>query len=249
MVREVPIPGRVPMWAVPGWAERFGVAAGITGKGDGFDLGLRGTTPVGEVLDGWRALGEALCGTRGIVAARQVHGTTVLAHRSDPGPGLHLLGDADGHLTDREGLVLAVSVADCVPVYLIAPGRRVIGLLHAGWRGTAAGILPAAVDRLERDFGVSPSELVAHLGVAISGEAYEVGREVMEGLGLPSPGSGPWHADIRGVLAAQAAGLGITEVTVSGHCTVGQRDLFHSHRGSGGRDGRMVAWLGFPVAG
>ena len=85
-----------------------------------------------------------------------------------------------------------------------------------------------------------------HCGVAISGPCYEVGREVMDGVGEPAPGAGPWHLDLRSVLAEQGRRLGIGEVTVSGHCTARDAGRFHSHRRSGGTDGRMVAWLGYP---
>ncbi len=132
MVRELPIEGDLPLWEVPGWRERFGVTAGITGRGDGFDLGLGGSAPIGPVLDRWNALAGALPGCNSLVVSRQVHGTEVLAHRSSPGSGIYLSPDADGHMTDREGIVLAVTVADCVPIYLLAPQSQVVALLHAG---------------------------------------------------------------------------------------------------------------------
>lgn len=244
-VDERPVPGGLPIWEIPGWRERHGVVAGITGKGNGFDMGLRGGGPVGEVLDRWMRLAEEFPGCDALVTARQVHGTGIAVHGSDPGRGIHLVPDADGHLTARRGLLLTVTVADCVPVYLVAPAHGAIGLLHAGWRGTAGGILPKAVAMLEEFHGVPPSALQVHLGTAISGPAYEVGREVMEGLGLAAEGSGPWHADIRAVLRRQAVAAGVGEVSVSGHCTFRQSDRFFSHRASGGRDGRMVAFLGF----
>jgi copper oxidase (laccase) domain-containing protein len=85
-----------------------------------------------------------------------------------------------------------------------------------------------------------------HAGVAISGPCYEVGAEVMAGVGQPASGPGPWHLDLRAVLAQQAARLGIGTVSCSRHCTSRENELFFSHRASGGHDGRMVAYLGMP---
>ncbi len=243
---EVRLPGELPRWEVPGWRERFGVAAGITGRatasGAGFDLGLWTGSPVGEVMGRWRTWRDAMPGFHAVVMAHQVHGDRVLWTEDASGWVIH--DRADGHATSRPGILLAVTVADCVPVYLLAPARRAVALLHAGWRGTAAGILGRGVEMLERRAGVTAAELVMHAGVAISGPCYEVGGEVMAGVGRPVSGPGPWHLDIREVLAEQAVGLGIAEVSVSAHCTYREHDTFFSHRASKGADGRMVAYLG-----
>lgn len=238
----------MPRWEVPGWRERFGVLAGVTGRvgpdGVPFDLGLASDQPVGEVMSRWRTFRAAFPECPGMVSARQVHGADVLWHAAAPGWTLHAA--ADGHATTSRGILLLVTVADCVPVYLVDRQARAVALLHAGWRGTAGRILARGVELLRERAGVFPADLVMHAGVAISGPRYEVGAEVIRGVGRDPVGEGPWHLDLREVLAEQARGLGVGEVTVSGHCTAGEREAFFSHRGSGGRDGRMVAWLGFP---
>ncbi len=243
---EVRLPGELPRWEVPGWRERFGVTAGITGRatasGASFDLGLWTGSPVGEVMGRWRIWRDAMPGFRAVVMAHQVHGDRVLWTEDASGWVIH--DRADGHATSRPGILLAVTVADCVPVYLVAPEQRAVALLHAGWRGTAAGILARGVELLAGHAGIRAGDLVMHAGVAISGPCYEVGAEVMAGVGRPASGPGPWHLDIRDVLAEQAAGLGIAEVTVSAHCTSREHDAFFSHRASRGADGRMVAYLG-----
>ena len=243
------LPGPVPLWEVPGWRERHGVVAGITGRGDAdapFDLGLASGEPTVDVMARWRVFRAAVPEYPAQVIARQVHGDRVLWH--DTGAGWSLRDDADGHATAARGLLLLITVADCVPIYLVAPRRGAIALLHAGWRGTAAGILERGVALLAERAGAEPGELVMHAGVAISGARYEVGAEVMAGVGCPAPPPGPWHVDLREVLAGRARTLGIGAVTVSGHCTAGERGAFFSHRGSGGQDGRMVAYLGIPAA-
>jgi YfiH family protein len=240
------LPGAVPRWEVPEWRERFGVVAGITGRGSGpepFDLGLASAAPVGEVMARWRAFRSSIPECPAQVIASQVHGDHLLWHDAPPA-GWTIHDGADGHATATEGLLLLVTVADCVPVYLLAPRTRTIALLHAGWRGTAAGILAKGVRLLTDRGGARPDELVMHLGVAISGPCYEVGAEVMDGVGKARPGPGPWHLDLRETLEGQAAELGVRNVSRSGHCSAREADHFFSHRRSGGRDGRMVAYLG-----
>lgn len=247
---ETRLPGELPLWEVPGWKSRFGVVAGITGRGPSgeptFDLGLWGQQPAGEVHSRWRRFLSAFPKCPSAVLAHQVHGDRVLWHPTAT-PGWTLLEGADGHATTATGRLLLVTVADCVPVYLVAPARRAVALLHAGWRGTAAGILARGVELLGARTGARPGEIFGHAGVAISGSCYEVGREVMEGVGCQAEGAGPWHLDLREVLTRKAAGLGLAEFTRSGHCSAAEGDDFFSHRRSGGADGRMVAYLGIPA--
>lgn len=229
------------------WRAELGLIAGITARGSesgpGFDLGLWSGAPVGEVMRRWRLFRSSIPGFSSVVLGNQVHGTEVRAVGA-PGGWLQVDG-VDGWVTTAKGVLLTVTVADCIPVYLAVPGRG-IALLHAGWRGTAGGILARGTAALTAATRADASEIVMHCGVGICGECYEVGSEVMAGCGLAAEGSGPWHVDLRRVLAGQAAALGIGRVTSSTHCSAHQRTTFYSHRGSGGTDGRMVAYLGMP---
>ena len=239
------VAGQVPRFELLEWKERFGVLAGITGRGEEsppFDLGLGGqAAPVGEVLARWRTFRASLPSFHAAVIARQVHGTTVLWH--DAAAGLVLRGDADGHATATPGILLTVTVADCIPVYLIDPSHRTIALLHAGWRGTAADILGRGVDLLTAH-GSSPDDLVVHCGIGICGPCYEVGREVFQGCGLAVPSDGKGPLDLRGLLAGRARARGVGEVSLSPYCSAHDQGVFFSHRASRGEDGRMVAYLG-----
>jgi copper oxidase (laccase) domain-containing protein len=140
-------------------------------------------------------------------------------------------------------VLLTVSVADCVPISLVAPERRAVALLHGGWRGIAAGILERGIELLTGRFGARASELHAHLGPAICGRCYEVGPEVHRGLGLPEP-SGAQPVDLRAILAERMSIVGIPEdgITCSTHCTRCGDGSFFSHRG--GSVERQVAVLG-----
>lgn len=240
-----------PRLELAGWRHRHGVIAGLTVPGDrpglpGFDLGLWTRRPVGEVMADWRAFREAEPGFHGWAMGHQVHGTEV--HWHEDVRGWQVEEGVDGHGTARAGVMLLVTVADCVPVFLLDPARRAIALLHAGWRGASAGILERGVDLLRERAGSRPGDLLLHLGPAICGTCYEVGREVVEAFGDTPAGPGPWHEDIRGRLLRRAEALGIPERSSSEWCTAHHRPRFHSHRASGGTDGRMVAYLGLTPA-
>lgn len=214
--------------------------AGSVPDGRDFDLGLRGPSAASEVLPRWDAL-LALPGVRTVVHARQVHGRTVRFHGGLP-PGLLLAPPADGHLSTEAGVLLAVSVADCVPVFLLSESPRAVGLLHAGWRGVAGGVLEAGIGAFADRLGVEAGELHLHLGPSISAEAYEVGPEVHQALGLPVP-PGPSPLDLRALLAERARNAGVLpeRIEASEACTLGDPLLF-SHRG--GDRGRQMAMLG-----
>lgn len=154
-----------------------------------------------------------------------------------------LVDACDGHATDRSGVLLAVTTADCVPVFVVDSRRRAVAMLHGGWRGVAAGILERGLEVLASSFGTGPRELHLHLGPAICGDCYEVGPEVFEALGQPAP-AGPEPIDLRAVLAERAveAGVRAERVTISGHCTRCTDSGLFSHRG--GDAHRQVGYLG-----
>ncbi|HET9949179.1 MAG TPA: laccase domain-containing protein [Longimicrobiales bacterium] len=259
VVRER-LDGSVPALVHEAWARDFPwIVQGTTiargpglPEGDAFDLGLfTGASPEHEVRARWtRLLGAT--GMRRAVHARQVHGADVRLHEpadaGEPG-GLSLLEACDGHATEAPGVLLAVTVADCVPVFVVDAARRAVALLHAGWRGTAAGVLERGLALLGARAaagsraGAGAAELHVHLGPAICGACYEVGPEVFAVLGLPVP-EAPRPLDLRAVLAARALAAGVEpgRITVSGHCTRCTGSGLFSHR-SGDR-GRQVAYLG-----
>jgi polyphenol oxidase len=246
---EEPIAGE-PRFELARWRDELGLAAGITGRGSdpgsGFDLGLWSEAPVGEVMRRWRLFRAAMPGFSTVVLGNQVHGTEVRTVNA-VGGWLQVEG-VDGWVTTSPGVLLTVTVADCIPVYLAVPGRA-IALLHAGWRGTAGGILARGARALVAAASATVSDVIMHCGVGICGDCYEVGPEVVTGCGRSALGAGPWHLDLREVLAEQAATLGIRGVTRSTRCSAHERSTFYSHRGSRGADGRMAAYLGIPEGG
>lgn len=86
----------------------------------------------------------------------------------------------DAAFTNQPGLLLAVQVADCLPILLAAPERRVVAAVHAGWRGTVANVAAKTAGRMQQEFACDPRKIVAAIGPGIHRCCYEVGREVVE---------------------------------------------------------------------
>lgn len=213
----------------------YGVVAFTTTRSAG-SFGLGSEEPVGTVMDRWSAL-LADCraaGAPALASAGQVHGAELETH----GAGWRgwLRGkDRDGHVTTQPGVAMAVTVADCTPVFLVHPSGP-IAVLHAGWRGTASGILERGVAALSA-LGGAPEELLVHLGPAICGRCYEVGPEVRSAV-TGKAASAKGLLDVRAVLAERAASVGVRSVSVSPWCTRCHGERLYSHRG--GDAGRQL---------
>jgi polyphenol oxidase len=249
LVRETWAPlaasgAEIPFWVHPIWlASMPWLLQGTTGRGpaEPFDLGLAGTQPVARALGNWWRLRDAVqCSS--VAFARQVHASDVLTHH-EVAPGLLLTPAADGHATSTAGLLLAVSVADCVPISLVCSRTRAIVLLHAGWRGIAAGILERGLRVLGELLAGRTSDVRIHFGPAICGQCYEVGPEVHAALGLPRNGPAG-TVDLRAALADRAVAAGVEPAAISSSswCTRCDSSVFFSHRA--GDAGRQVGVLG-----
>jgi YfiH family protein len=245
-LEEVPVrDAAVPRLELREWAERYGIVAGITARP--MSLGLWSDESVGQVMGRWRAFRAAFASRfPALVLSHQIHGTEVRWHAGSL-DGWLVLDGVDGHATSEPGALLTITVADCVPVYLAAPGKGTVALLHAGWRGIAGGMLEKGLRLLAQRAAVRAGDVVMHCGVGICGTCYEVGYEVSDALGISREAAVEGlRVDLRGVLARQAEALGIRDVTVSSWCSAHDRERFFSHRASGGRDGRMLAYVGWP---
>ena len=199
-------------------------------------FGWMSAQPVVDVMTRWIGLADALKsrGIQRVVSATQVHGTEIVRHRAGWAGTLRLHG-VDGHITSVPGTALSVTVADCTPVFL-SHARGVVAALHAGWRGTAAGILDAGLDAMAA-LDCPANECHVYLGPAICGDCYEVGPEVIEALTGTRP-SAHQRIDVRAVLARQAERRGVRDLTVSALCTRCNGDQLFSHRA--GDDGRQL---------
>ncbi len=227
----------------PGFAE-LGVLAFTTTREFG-NLGLGTEEPVGQVMARWRSVTDHLraIGVERLATAGQVHGARVVTH--GPGwAGWLLAADADGHAAPAgEPTALAVTVADCVPVF-IAHASGAVALLHSGWRGTEARMIDAGIAAMAA-LGCPARELVVHLGPAICGRCYEVSPDVYERLtGRPVPR--PTPVDLRQLIAGRAGALGVRSLSVSARCTRCDNGRFFSHRA--GDAGRQISLITAPGA-
>jgi YfiH family protein len=231
-----------PAYVHPGWAAAFPwLVQGCTGR-------LPPGSPEAALdPDAFAARVARAAGFARVARVRQVHGAGVRlaeASAAAPLPCAEPAPEGDALVTAEPGLALVVLVADCVPVFLLDPGRRALGLAHAGWRGTAAGVLEATVASMASAFGSHPADLRVHLGPSICGRCYEVGAEVFEALRLPAPAPRA-RLDLGAELARRARALGVPAdaITRSRHCTRCDAARFHSYRREGQRAGRMAALL------
>ena len=245
---------------VCGFSTRLGgVSRGIFAS---MNLGFNRGDPEENVFENYRRI----CRSMGICSEQlvfpdQVHDCVVRrASAADRGKGITRARDyagVDSQITDEPGVALVVFGADCVPVFFYDPVHRAIGVAHAGWKGTAAGIVQNTVLRMQEEFHTKPSELVTVIGPSIGQECYEVGAEVAaafrnrfehtEGILRESPGGEAdkymlnlWEANRR--LLADA-GIATEHITVSGLCTMCRQELLFSHRATAGKRGSLAGFL------
>ena len=172
----------------------------------------------------------AFCAARGIdagalVTAEQVHGSlTVVA--GDLNRGSCMAG-ADGLITAEKNLPLAIYTADCVPVFFACKNRAACGVVHAGWRGLAGGIIRATVVRFGQQFNIQPTELFAAIGPHIQKCCYEVGAELKKVFSMRRDET---HLDLDAVAVRQLEECGVGAVSSCGRCSGHETDLFFSYR-------------------
>lgn len=164
---------------------------------------------------------------------KQIH-SAIVTPATVPGPS----GEGDALLSAQPGLWLEIRTADCVPILLADPERRVVAAVHAGWRGTVARVAEATVARMTTNFGCRPESLHASIGPSIARCCFVVGGEVAEHF----PEDTPPTVDLERANARQLeqAGLLSAHIERLGLCTVCDAARFHSFR----RDkssGRMVS--------
>ena len=215
--------------------ESIGITAFTTTRVHG-DFSLSQPGVAESNTERWRALQRSLePGSSGLVSALQVHGVRIAEH-TEAWTGWVRIEGIDAHLVHARGSAAAVTIADCVPVF-IAHRSGVVALVHAGWRGTAARLVEHVVLRVAAS-GLASEELHMHLGPSICGRCYEVGPDVYEQLtGWQT--TRHRHVDLRALLAEQARTVGVRHLSASAYCTRCDNDRFYSHRA--GNAGRQVA--------
>jgi hypothetical protein len=194
-----------------------------------------------------------------IVRVRQVHGSDVLVVDDalagrEQFPRLLLDDDYlyDAMVTAIPGLGLSISTADCLPIFLAEPRRRVIGAIHAGWRSSVQRIVERALRKMHEVYGTDPAECYAALGPGIRGCCYEVDEPVITRLkgacntwqdSVKPAGKDRWMLDLAhlNIAILGEAGVRRERVADTGLCTACRRDLFYSYRAEKPKTGRMMS--------
>jgi YfiH family protein len=210
------------------------------------DLSFRGET---EATDYARLAKVMGVDRPGLVTVSQVHGreVAVVAEGRPHTPG----AAADAIVSTDPGRAIAVRIADCVPILMADSGRRAVAAVHAGWKGTAAGVATKAVERLG-ELGVPAATLVAAIGPSIGPCCYQVDARVRNTFLSANPdaaawfsedGPGFWRLDLwqANVDLLEAAGVPAVNIHVARFCTRDHPETCFSYRGEGPKTGRLVA--------
>lgn len=177
----------------------------------------------------------------------QVHGERILTADS-PRPKETPHPKADGILTDQPSITLFMRFADCVPVLLYDPVRRVIGIVHAGWQGTCLQIARAAISTMGDRYGSKPDDILAGIGPSICQDCYEVGDDVYqafrEGFGKNSDKffltkNGSYYLDLWRANQKVLREAGVRKIEIAGICTACNLGDWYSHRAENGKTGRF----------
>ncbi len=194
-----------------------------------------------------------------LLSVKQVHGIDALVVDRALSPTDRFDGGWDALITDQPGVMVAVRTADCVPVLVQDPCRRVVAAIHAGWRGAVAGIVPKTVQLMEHRFGCHPSHLHISIGPSAGVCCYEVDEPVLERLRegftrweavVRGPRGGKAHLDLKQLIREQGRQAGVKSecITAVNLCTICHDDLFFSYRREGKVIGTMVSAIGLAPA-
>jgi YfiH family protein len=248
----------------PDWQAPPGVRAAFTRRACGVSIGAYASLNLGghvgddalAVAENRRRVAAALGLPAEPLWLLQVHGTTVLQADGHAGgepdaaaPRGAAPPRADAAITRQPGRVLAVLVADCLPVLLARRDGRAVAVAHAGWRGLAAGVVEATVAAL----GGAADELMAWLGPAIGPAHFEVGdevrtafceREAQAALAFVRNARGRWQCDLHQLARQRLTALGLRSIHGEPRCTYDEAESFYSYRRDG-ITGRMAGliWL------
>ena len=211
----------------------------------------------------WRvALASVGAADAKLMRVTQVHGNRVRVLRKDAvaPDAADIRPEADALVSDQSGLVLAVMVADCVPIVLVDPVRRAAAAIHAGWRGTCAGIAAKSVQAMQREFGTAPQDVLAAIGPGAGPQDYEVGSALIEAFRDAGHGADAidrWfsrtgarlHLDLWQANRDQLAATGVPpdHIYICGLSTVSHPEILESYRRDGERAGRMAAVVVVPA--
>lgn len=221
----------------------------------------RGDNPE-HVMENYRRMADAIeVDLKRMVLSWQTHTTNVRRiTEEDAGKGIlreRDYQDVDGMITDVPGITLVTFYADCVPLYLVDPVHKAIGLSHSGWRGTAGRMGKITIDAMTQAYGSKPEDMIAAIGPSICQSCYEIGEETAVEFKenfkkdqwdeILAPGSRPdkyqlnlWKAN---EIIFREAGVRTEHIHTTNLCTRCNSDLLFSHRKAGNERGNLAAFL------
>ena len=233
---------------IPGLVARQTTRIGNSNSGmyPAFNLG----ESVGDDLELVKSNKDMLCHLLGfepqqLCKSKQVHGIgvkTVTRGGYDEG--------FDALISDQCNVLLAVTVADCVPILMYDEEHRAVAAIHSGWKGTVANIIAHTLDAMSASFDTRASKVRAFIGACISGKNYEVGEDVARHFDpafyIPSKNENKYLLDLKMACKSQLQKAGVMDESIetSEYCTFEDNDLFYSHRKENGKTGRMLAVIG-----
>lgn len=253
--------------------EAMGVPHGFTTRMGGVSTGVYASLNLGanrgDDPDRVRENYRRVCAALGVDRARlvftsQVHGDvvrTVTAHDAGKGLDKKTDYDADGLVTNVPGITLTAFGADCLTILLYDPVKKVAANVHAGWRGTALGIVERAVEKMKTDYGCDPSNIVAAIGPGISKCCFETDGDVPQAMEkalgseatkyVIEDGNGKYHVDLKGLNTLRLSRCGVltTKIDVSPDCTFCGHEKYWSHRYTKGQRGSQAALISLPEVG
>ena len=226
-----------------------------TGKFSSLNLGLREGDKEERVARNWRLIADAFgLSVSQFFPIDQVHGDRIVVVEDLQDETSPVRCDAV--LTARRGVALAVKTADCAPLLLVDREKQVVGVVHAGWRGTALGIAGKAVKALEDRFDSKPADILAAIGPAVGACCYQVDGKVYDAFKKLSAVrerafracqdvEGRWMLDLESANIIQLVEAGIPRENIfsAALCTSCRRDLFFSHRAEKEGTGRHLSFI------
>ena len=250
---------------VPGWEKYDGLLHGFVGRRGGKSVGPYASLNASyRVGDDAKTVSQNVCDMKlavgihdgRIITMKQVHGDQIVEVKD---PNIKEAGEADGMVTEKANAFLSVLTADCVPILFVVPERKLVAAVHAGWRGTLAGIAAKAVKYFKEEYDIDAKSVEASLGPAIGGCCYEVGDddvvqpmiarwgEVAE-ASIQHKADKP-HLDLRGLNRGilEQTGVPPDQIHQVGPCTSCAKDDFFSYRREGTPIGRQISFIGWPA--
>jgi YfiH family protein len=209
-----------------------------------------------RVLQNWDRLATAFAiPIEQFLVVNQVHGDAIFVIKPQ-GPYFSSRGELnyDAIVTNRTNLAICIKTADCVPVFIVDKVKKVIAVVHAGWRSSALDISAKVIRLMQTQYGSQPADILAAIGPSIGRCCYEVDAATAASFRRQNnnrfflhPGRRPdsWLLDLAEANRRQFLEAGVDEsnIEVSGSCTACNQDMFFSHRGSGGITGRQINFM------